>query len=155
MRLRRASGTAGRPSPWVLLCVVVLSPAENAVQVRAAHWTLGLGHPGALVVDVHFARGLALCFAFHAVELAAVRLRHDFSLFDVLRTWSQLRDRALRHRTAWRPHLKGRPLLRPTPYRLDARNSTRGRGERWQTGEKKLWEKKTKPPGTSGSLAFP
>ena len=72
-----------------------------------------------------------------------------------LRTWSQLRDRALTHRTAWRPHLKGRPLLRPTPYRLDARNSTRGRGERWQTGEKKLWEEKTKPPGTSGSLAFP
>jgi hypothetical protein len=72
-----------------------------------------------------------------------------------LRTWSQLRDRGLGHRTAWRPHLKGRPLPRPTPYRLDARNSTRGRGERWQTGEKKLWEKKTKPPGTSGSLAFP
>src|SRR5215213_10607617 len=83
MRLKRASGTAGRPSLIVLLCVVVLGPAENAVQVRAAHWTLGLGHPGALVVDVHFARGLALCFAFHAVELAAVRLRHDFSLFDV------------------------------------------------------------------------
>jgi hypothetical protein len=60
-----------------------LDPTENAVEVRAAHGTLGLGHPGALVVDVHLARGLALCLALHAVELAAVRLRHDFSLFDV------------------------------------------------------------------------
>jgi hypothetical protein len=40
------------------------------------------------------------------------------------------------------------------PYRLDARNSTRACSERWQTCQNN-WEKKTKPPGTSGSLAFP
>jgi hypothetical protein len=37
------------------------------------------------------------------------------------------------------------------PYRLDARNSTRAGRQRWQTRERK----RTKPPGTSGSLAFP
>jgi len=61
----------------------VLDPAEDAVEVRAAHRALGLGHPGALVVDVHLARGLALRLALHAVELAAVRLRHDFLLVSL------------------------------------------------------------------------
>src|SRR6478609_1737202 len=53
---------------------------EDAVQVRAADGTLGLGHPGALVVDMDVTACLALLLALHAVELAAVGLRHDVSL---------------------------------------------------------------------------
>jgi hypothetical protein len=48
----------GRPlttvPEWVAL-VAALDPAEDAVEVRATHRALGLGHPGALVVDVHLA----------------------------------------------------------------------------------------------------
>jgi len=69
-----------------------------------------------------------------------------------LRTWSQLRDLALRHRPL-AGHKRRWP--RPTPYRLDARNSTRACRTRWQTDQKKPAKRKTKPPGTSGSLAFP
>jgi hypothetical protein len=68
-----------------------------------------------------------------------------------LRTWSQLRDRALGHRSRWRPHIKGDRYRDQRHSALDAGNSTRARLARWQT-----WQKKgTKPPGTSGSLAFP
>jgi len=60
-----------------------LGPAEDAVEVRPAHRALGLRHPGALVVDVHLARGLALRLALHAIELAAVRLRHCLLLVSM------------------------------------------------------------------------
>src|SRR4051794_30961541 len=63
------SGTASRTVPDRLLCTGGLHPSEDAVEVRSAHWTLGLSHPGALVVDVHLARGLALGLALHAIEL--------------------------------------------------------------------------------------
>src|SRR3954449_1303485 len=44
------SGTASRTVPDRLLCTGGLHPSEDAVEVRSAHWTLGLSHPGALVV---------------------------------------------------------------------------------------------------------
>jgi len=65
-----------------MLCVV-LDPAEDAVQVGAANGALGLRHPGAFVVYVHVARGLALRLALHAIELAAVRLRHCLLLVSM------------------------------------------------------------------------
>src|SRR5215218_8442431 len=80
---RRTSGTAATTVPEWLLWVAALGPAEDAVEVRATHRARGLGHPGALLVDAHLAGGLPLRLTFHAVELAAVRLRHDFSLLDV------------------------------------------------------------------------
>src|SRR3954462_14869095 len=57
--------------------------AEDAVQVGATDGALGLGHPGALVVDVDLAAGLAVGLALHAVELAAPGFRHDGLLFVV------------------------------------------------------------------------
>src|SRR3954451_6278328 len=57
--------------------------AEDAVQVGATDGALGLGHPGALVVDVDLAARLALGLALHAVELAAPGFRHDGLLFLV------------------------------------------------------------------------
>jgi hypothetical protein len=56
---------------------------------------------------VHFARGLTLRLALHAVELAAVRLRHDFSLFDVPPHLVIAAGPHAGSSTAWRPHLKG------------------------------------------------
>jgi hypothetical protein len=48
-------------------------------------------------------------------------------------------------------HTCAQPVPHQTSYRVDARYSTRARRERWRTAGKT----KTKPPGTSGSLAFP
>src|SRR5690606_38877526 len=48
--------------------------AEDAVEVGAALRALGLGHPGALVVDMYLAGRLTLGLALHAVELTAVGL---------------------------------------------------------------------------------
>jgi hypothetical protein len=47
-------------------------------------------------------------------------------------------------------HLTSGPFPRQTPYRLAARNSTRA-----AVSAGGACKKKTKPPGTSGSLAFP
>ena len=52
-------------------------PAENAVQLRAAHGAGGLRHLRALLVDLDVALGLTLFLALHAVELAVPALRHD------------------------------------------------------------------------------
>jgi len=49
----------------------------------------------------------------------------------------------------------GQPVPRQTSYRVDARYSTRAGGERRRSRGKDGGEQKTKPPGTSGSLAFP
>ena len=56
----------------------------------------------------------------------------------------------MRRLTAHTVHLTRQPSLRQTPYRLAARNSTRAGIQRWRPGKKR-----TKPPGTSASLAFP
>jgi hypothetical protein len=131
--------------------LAALGPAEDAVEVRAAHRTLGLRHPGALLVDVYFAGGLPLRLAFHAVELAAVRLRHDFSLLDVrphaahsCGTSRYVTDRSSGHLTPGDRHLDKRHTAW-TPVTL--RERTRSAGA--------PYKKRTKPPGTSGSLAFP
>jgi hypothetical protein len=87
---------------------------------------------------VHLARGLALRLTFHAVELAAVRLRHDFSLLDVRphtgHSCGTLRCASDRFS---RPLDPRQPSPRQTPYRLAARNSTRAGAERWRSMQEK------------------
>src|SRR5262245_48578982 len=50
--------------------------AEDAIEVRAAHGALRLGHPGALGVHLDFSGGFALRLALDAVVLTAPSLRH-------------------------------------------------------------------------------
>jgi hypothetical protein len=158
--LTRSEGTPsgldvyqGRPLmtvPELVALVLLLDPAEDAVEVRAAHRALGLSHPGALLVDVYLAGGLPLRLTFHAVELAAVRLRHDFSLLDVrphTETAAGPCDASLTIHRAIDPgdrHLDKRPTAW-TPVTLRERRERAGAP----------CKKRTKPPGTSGSLAFP
>jgi hypothetical protein len=145
--LTRSEGTPsgldvyqGRPLmtvPELVALVLLLDPAEDAVEVRAAHRALGLSHPGALLVDVYLAGRLPLRLTFHAVELAAVRLRHDFSLLDVRphTAHSCGTPRCVTDRSTG--HVTGRPSSRQAPYRLDARYSTRAQGARWRTMQEK------------------
>src|SRR5687767_6761233 len=155
----RASGSSldvhqGRPLPTVpewVLWVAALGPAEDPVEVRATHWALGLGHPGALLVDVYLAGGLPLRLTFHAVELAAVRLRHDFSLLDVrphtghsCGTSRCAFGRFTGHLTSGNRPPDRRHTAWP-PVTLRERAVSAGGA----------CKKRTKPPGTSASLAFP
>jgi hypothetical protein len=140
-----------RPSLSGLLWVAALYPPEDPVEVSATHRALGLCHPSALLVDVYLAGGLPLRLTFHAVELAAVRLRHDYSLLDVrphtghrCGTSRCVCDRFTGHLTSGNRHLDRRHTAWP-PVTLRERAVSAGGA----------CKKKTKPPGTSGSLAFP
>ena len=123
---RRNGRLASRPS--------TSGSAQNSVELRGAHRANALGHLGALVAHVNFARGLALGFALDAVELATPCFRHlglldgfglaSHNLGEALESSAE-KCRAISAESNW--PIRGRaPAWACLPLRTPAGRSIRG-----------------------------